>query len=162
MDRFRANSRWVQRGAAALEFALVLPALLFLIYGTVVYGYLFIIYASMTYAAQEAAEVAVAVDPLLESGDYEATVTSTSRLAAAQILNWLPARQFAAIAGNEEGSNVVVEFDQEGAIDLVRVTLNFALEGGNFLPTIDLGAIQIPPLPGVILGESAAALGVTL
>src|SRR5258708_37699419 len=52
-----------QRGAAAVEFAFVFPVLFLLIYGVIVYSYIFVLQESINYAAQQAAEAAVAVEP---------------------------------------------------------------------------------------------------
>lgn len=52
-----------QGGAAAVEFAFVLPILLFLVYATVVYSYLFVVRESIEFAAHKGIEAAVAVDP---------------------------------------------------------------------------------------------------
>jgi hypothetical protein len=68
------HARRGQSGAAALEFAFILPLLLFLIYGMVIYAYVFIVQEAITFAAQEAAEAAVKVDPAQSPEDYQDTV----------------------------------------------------------------------------------------
>ncbi|MGH8458645.1 MAG: TadE/TadG family type IV pilus assembly protein, partial [Nevskiales bacterium] len=57
------RARRSESGAAALEFAILLPLLLLLIYGLFVYSYMFVVQEAITFAAQEAAEAAVKVDP---------------------------------------------------------------------------------------------------
>lgn len=76
-----------QGGAAAVEFAFVLPILLFLVYATVVYSYLFVVRESIEFAAHKGIEAAVAVDPGAADAD---AVRQTEALAAANCaLNWL-------------------------------------------------------------------------
>lgn len=152
-----------QTGAAALEFALVLPVLLFLIYGVVVYGYMFIVQSSMTFAAQEGAQYAVTVDPLVpvgaEEGAYDTKVVTEARATAAAVLSWLPASVRNVIAG-EDGSLVsVTQVPGPGDSTYVRVSLTYDIATNNFIfPSFNLGGLQIPPLPDQLVGESSAVL----
>ena len=66
-------NRTRQRGATALEFAFVFPLLFLLMYGILVYAYIFLLTESLTFVAQEAAESAVAVDPV-NNENYESQV----------------------------------------------------------------------------------------
>jgi Flp pilus assembly protein TadG len=54
------------RGAAAVEFALILPLLLLFLFGVVQFGFLFSVYNTMTHAAREGAR-GMAVEQLNEA-----------------------------------------------------------------------------------------------
>lgn len=74
-----ARARRRLQGAAALEFALVLPLLVVLLLGVIDFGHLFFVVNTMTNAAREGARRG-AVDP------NAATVTTTAQNAARQYL----------------------------------------------------------------------------
>lgn len=56
-------SRVRERGASAVEFALVFPVLFLLVYAVIVYSYTYVLQQAITYTAQHLAEAAVAVNP---------------------------------------------------------------------------------------------------
>ena len=74
--------RWVRRsesGAAAVEFALVILPLVFILYGLIAFGMMFALKQSMTNAASDAARSAIgATDPV-----------ATAKATVAQRLDWL-------------------------------------------------------------------------
>src|SRR5439155_21275547 len=82
-----------ERGASAIEFALVFPFFFGLIYILINYGLLFSLQHSITEAAKEAARSAVACDPTITESDpdkYDTCVTDRVRATAASALDWLP------------------------------------------------------------------------
>lgn len=82
-------SRWhSERGAAAVEFALVLPILLMLVLGTIEFGRAYNVQISLTHAARESARI------MAVSNDWTKTVTN-GRAAAPSLV---PAQmQFSAV-----------------------------------------------------------------
>ena len=144
-----------QRGATAIEFAFVFPILFLLLYGIVVYAYVFLINESITFVAQESAEAAVAVDPNLNAA-YEARVTQQARDTAQRLLQWLPEDQKGRVLGTE-GSRVAVTFPSDGPQDLVQIDLAFDLEG--LFPVVELPFVgSVPPLPNQLRAQAAALL----
>lgn len=142
-----------QRGATATEFALVFPLLFLLLYGMIVYAYIFLVNESITFVAQEAAEAAVAVEP--DTAGYQALVTQRVRTTAVDLLGWMPAGQRDRVVGSA-GERVQVQFEQSGGQDVVRVELEFDLDG--FFPTVSLPLVgRVPPMPES-LGATAIAL----
>lgn len=153
-----ATARERQTGAALVEFAFVFPILFLLVYGVVVYAYVYVIQQSITFAAQEGAAAAVSVDPTTanpltaQQEVVRSTVTSA--------LSWLPASQRTRVLGNS-GERVQVALCPQGAggcpIDsnALRVTLNFTVRPsgtdcatGALFPMLNLFLVGcIPPLP---------------
>ena len=145
-----------QAGATATEFALVFPLLFLLLYGMIVYAYVFLVNESITYVAQEAAEAAVAVDPNdPPPGGYEAQVRQRVRTTAVDLLAWMPASQRERVVGGS-GEKVQVQLETSGGQQVVRVDMRFDLDG--LFPTIALPLVgRVPPMPES-LGANAIAL----
>ncbi len=162
-----------QSGAAAMEFALVLPLLFALSYAILVYSYTFIVYESINYAAQQGAESAVSVDPSLgDSGggtsSYFGNVTTIVRNTVAGALGWMPEQQRAMSIG-ANGSSVQVNFCNQGGGGAAGcplqdtggralvVRINFPIT--SIFPVLTLpGVGTIPPLPATISGVGVAVL----
>lgn len=147
-----------EAGAAALEFAVVLPLLLLLIYGLVVYSYMFVLQEAINFAAQEAAEAAVRVDPAQDPADYEAIVNVEVRAAAARVLDFLPASQRERVLGSD-GSQVQVTVGPSptGIGGVVSVGLVFNFQG--LFPSLSLpGLGSVPPMPSTL--EARGVVGV--
>ena len=149
-----------QSGAAAVEFALVFPILFLLIYGVIVYSYLFVIQESITYTAQEAAEATVAVDP--ETGT-DADRSTRARDTARAILAWMPQNQRERVLGDASGSAVGVQHFAAGTnaacpsdSDCVIVTLTFNVATpNNLFPVITLPGIgALPPMPTALIARA--------
>lgn len=142
-----------ESGAVAVEFALVFPLMFMLMYGIVVYGYTFILQQSIAFAAQEAAEAAVAVSPLAPNGD--ALRLQRVRDTASAVLDWLPASQKQRVIGSN-GDQVQVAYCIGGSggqcpsgTDAIIVTLNFSMTTPSYLfPVLEMPLVgAVPPLP---------------
>ncbi|WP_084182719.1 TadE/TadG family type IV pilus assembly protein [Nevskia soli] len=86
-----------QSGAAAVEFALVFPIMLAIVYGGIVYSYIYVLQQSLNFAAQQGAQAAVATIPIT-TGTDPAGATTAAKLANATLavnnaLGWLPPAQ---------------------------------------------------------------------
>ena len=157
-----------QSGATAVEFAFILPALVALIYSLFVYSYVYVLYESINYAAQQGAESAVAVDPSLDT-DYFSTVQTYAQSTAAGVLSWLPEAQRSASVGNANGSLVeVLQCNASGggaspycpvaASGGTPIVVRISFPVRRFFPALVLPGIgSVPPLP-----ESISGIGVTL
>ena len=148
--------RRAQSGAAAVEFALVFPLLFLLIYGMVVYAYLFVLQQSLVFAAQEAAEAVVRVDPRTGT---DAQRRQEARQMAVRVLDWLPQSQKARVLGDSNGTSVNVEPCEEGQefpcpgdTSGVIVRLTFNVASPNYLfPVINfVGLGAVPPMPDTL------------
>jgi Flp pilus assembly protein TadG len=143
-----------QRGASAVEFAFVFPILFLLVYGVIVYSYVYVIQQSITYSAQQAAEAAVAVNPV-PATTHNARITQRVRAVAVQSLNWMPPGQRTRVIG-ATGEQVQVSFDTVDSNEsVVRMTLTFTMPG--LFPTLRLPLVgNIPPLPNRLRAEAIA------
>jgi Flp pilus assembly protein TadG len=71
-----------QRGASAVEFALVFPALFMTIYGGIVYGYMFFMQQRINFAVQEGLRAAISTDPAgLTAAGYQAAICTAAQTA---------------------------------------------------------------------------------
>lgn len=138
-------------GAATVEFAFVFPLLFLLVYGVIVYSYIFVLQQSITYAAQLAADAAVKVNPRAE--DADALRAAAIRQTVVSALSWLPESQRQRVVGSG-GERVLIEPCPAGAADCpsdssaLRVTLRFNLRSPDLFPVLDLYVVgQVPPLP---------------
>lgn len=151
-----ASRRSHQRGGAAVEFAFVFPILFLLMYGVIVYSYMFVLQESLNFAAQEAAEAAVAVDPDRSiTPDYNNQVEVQVRSTAQAVLGWLPEAQKQRVLG-AEGAKVSVVFgttEVAPATDTVTVTLTYDLEG--LFPVLSLYFVgDVPPMPQTLQAQA--------
>ena len=157
--RWWSGIRRMQSGASVVEFAFVFPILFMLIYGAVVYSYVFVINESIHYAAKTAAESAVRVDP--QAADYETLVRSTARNAASNTLAWMPVSQRARFADQEDDLFGTVTIEEIDGNQVVRVVLNFDVSESSpaIFPVISLPLVgDVPPLPARMQASAVALL----
>lgn len=167
MDALRTQCRTEstlrrQSGATAVEFAFVLPLLLALTYAMFVYAYVYVVYESVNYAAQQGAESAVAVDPAL-GDEYLGTIQTYAQTTALGVLSWLPEAQRSAMVINVQPCNAsggggvspYCPSADTGGMPIV-VHIDFPL--ADVFPVLDLPLVgNVPPLPASLVG-----VGVTL
>lgn len=152
-----------QQGAVAVEFAFVFPLLFLLMYGIVVYSYVFVLNSALHFAVQEAAEAAVRVDP--SANDADGLRAIRARQTAASVLHWMPAAQRERAVG-AQGSEVQVQFCPDSADAAcppggggIIVTVVMPLVDPDLFPQIDLPLVGlIPPLPNTLRAQAVARL----
>lgn len=147
-----SRGRHRQMGAAVIEFAFVFPILLFMIYGLVVYAYIFVLQESITFVAQQAAASAVSVSPNQTAANARTQMTTLATNTVNQSLAWLGASQLAArVTPNTTvtfcSQTVVATCPTDGG-DAVVVTVKFNVSTPTPLfPVLSFGSGQIPPMP---------------
>lgn len=160
------SARTAQGGAAVVEFALVFPLLFLMMYGVIVYGYVFVLHESLVFAAQESAASAVAADATQPG--HEAQMTALARNTAVRLLSWLPGDQAARVLGSN-GDKVQVTFCTKGGTgcppdtDGVVVQLVFDLNQPTPLfPVISFGGLMgisaVPPLPTQLTAQATVRI----
>lgn len=155
-SRPSTQGRRAQRGSSAVEFAFVFPILFLLVYGVIVYSYIYVIQQSITYGAQQSAEAAVAVNPQ-PTASLNARIEQRVRAVALQSLNWLPASQVARLRGQDGNIGRVTFETIDSDESVVRVTLEFQVPG--LFPTLTLPLVgTIPPLPPLLRAQAIARI----
>jgi len=145
-------------GAAALEFALVFPVLLLMIYGAIHYALIFTLSMSLTSAANEGARAAVAVDP--EESDYETLLIARARAAVVSNLGWLTAAQQSIVLGTG-GNQVSVVREVDATLgDIVRVEVTYPSYASQpLLPVFSFPVLGvIPPVPSQLAATAVLQL----
>jgi Flp pilus assembly protein TadG len=79
-----------QKGAAAIEFALVFGIFFAVFYGLITYSLPLLLMQSFNQAAAEAVRQAMAVDPVTSGSAYPTLLTQRAKDAAAAQLSWIP------------------------------------------------------------------------
>lgn len=149
---FVASGANKESGTAAIEFAFVLPVFLFMMYGMVVYAYMFVLQESLVFAAQASAEATVKVNPAQE--DYEAALDAVAKSTASQILGYLPEDQKQRVLGGDAEKVTVTPDTANGTIE---VELTFEFEG--LFPVLSLpGLGDVPPMPANLTARAVAAI----
>ena len=145
-----------QRGAAAIEAALLFVIFFTLFYAIVSYSLPLMMMQGFQHAASAGARAAVAVDnPNAE--DYHARVNSQVNTVVGESLTWLPKTAHDAVFGGTEG--VKVEFDKPIA-GMLTVTVKFPSYTSNpLIPILSLPGIgDVPKLPTDLIGRAAVQL----
>ncbi|WAH58179.1 pilus assembly protein [Pseudomonas silvicola] len=142
-----------QKGAAAIEFALVFMIFFAAFYAVVAYSLPLLMMQSFNEASAEAIRQTVAIDPTTAGTGYTAQVKSTAVTAVTTVVNkWLPT------ALNFSSSNVSVTY--AGAGNLLTVTISYPSSNLNtIMPFLTLPGIgQVPNLPTNLTATSSMML----
>ncbi|MGY2290633.1 TadE/TadG family type IV pilus assembly protein [Pseudomonas sp. SDO528_S397] len=135
-----------QKGAAALEFAMVFMIFFAVFYGLVSYSLPLLLMQSFTQATAEGARRAVALDPA--TAGYNAAVTARATAAAQAQLNWIPPA-FKFLPGY-----VTATYSPTG---LLTVQINYPSDNlKSVLPFLVLPGIgTVPNLPTTLSAQSS-------
>jgi Flp pilus assembly protein TadG len=117
------------RGAAAVEFAIVLPLFLTLVLGTIDYGYYFFVSEVVTNAAREGARAGSVVDP----SDQALAVSEAESVA----------NNYLARGGLSQQGVQTPTIVQVNGVDAVRVEINYPVGSlTGFFPSTMIPAIS--------------------
>jgi Flp pilus assembly protein TadG len=149
----------LQRGAAAIEFALVFLIFFVVFYGIVSYALVFVLSQGFSFAANEGARAAVAIDRTVfaDEADYlDNGVEPRVKEIVVQTLSWLPAKAFEKAVGTD-GANVLVDTTDTGAL---RVTIRYPdYKGDPLIPILSFpGFGDVPNVPNDLQGVSVIGL----
>lgn len=155
-----------QSGATAVEFAIIFPVFFLIIYCGIAFAYVFILQQAITFAADEGAQAAVAVDPTLyadDPGAYQNAVQQRAVSVVSSSLSWLPAQQLALVAGNVNAQAAPCPFSSttDAAGNLYYICIQFPVVASGLFPEITLpltGGAAFPPLPPVISAQGVVRL----
>ena len=147
--------RRAQSGASAIEFALVFPLLVALIYGGLVYSYVFLLQQAINFAAQQGVQAALAVVPTSNGANDSSKRMQNADLVAKSTLNWLPAAQLTRVTTSAAGSCTV----PSGTSGFTyQVSFDLSGSGGLFpsIAALPFGLGTIPPLPSNLVACAVA------
>jgi Flp pilus assembly protein TadG len=118
----RAQARRDEDGAAALEFALVLPILLTLVFAIISYGYMFSVRQALTQAAAEGARAAA----VAASGQASTQATAAVNSALSSL----------SMTCGSGGLTCTPTAATCGTAACMKVTVSFAYRANNPLPSL--------------------------
>lgn len=150
----KASVRTTQRGASAIEFSLIFPVFIALLYAIVTYSMVFMLIQSFTYASEDALRSALAVDceGLTAQQCVDDRITPAIRTQVVDTLDWLPASVKSEVLG-ASGEKVVVNCVADTCTVEVRYN-NY--ESNPLIPAITLPAIgTIPRIPQDLVGRAS-------
>jgi len=151
----RCEGRAGQAGATVVEFAFVFPILFLLVYGTIVYSYVYVLQQAITFTAQQAAESAVAVNPM-PAASFDQRASQRVKAVVQQQLSWLSPSQRLRVLG-DSGQKIQISFPSVDGASVVQVKLVFDLDG--LFPAIRLPMVgAIPPLPSTLSSQALARI----
>lgn len=137
-----------QRGAAAIEFAIVFVLFFAVFYAIVSYSLAMLLAQGMTQAAEEGVRAAIAVNPLSFATDaeYDSAVQAQARARIEDALEWLPAK---ARAQNRIETLVVG--------NVISVTITYPnYKNNGLVPTLTLPLIgDVPRIPDDLVGKAS-------
>ncbi len=141
-----------QKGAAAIEFALVFVIFFAVFYGVVAYSLPLLMMQSFNQASAEGVRRAVSVDPSTTGSNYNALVMSTAIDATFNALQWLPT--------GLNFSTSYISASYTGAGSSLTVTIKYPSSNiNNVLPFLVLpGVGQVPNLPTNLTASSSLIL----
>ncbi|WP_430009468.1 TadE family protein [Methylophaga lonarensis] len=149
-----------QRGAAAIEAALLFVIFFSLFYAIVSYSLPMLLMQSFNHAAASGARAAVAVDPnaFSDTNDYISSgVEPRVRAVVADTLSWLPAAARAQVLGNNN-QNIAINFNPGNGMLTVTVAYN-GYRNNPLVPVLRLPAIgDVPRLPDDLSASAMIAL----
>lgn len=137
-----------QKGAAAIEFALVFVIFFSVLYGVLSYSFPLLLMQSFNQSTAEAVRRSMAVDPTLTGADYKAKVESVAKGVLDQQLGWMP-------------TAMTTNISKTAVYDLTSRTLTAtvslpAATLSNILPVLKLpGGITVPSLPNALSAQSS-------
>ncbi|MES2868027.1 MAG: TadE/TadG family type IV pilus assembly protein [Pseudomonadota bacterium] len=130
-----------QKGAAAIEFALVFVIFFAVLYGVLSYSLPLLLVQSFNHATAEAARRSVAVDP--SAAGYDALVVQVAKDVLAEKLAWVP-------------SGLVVKQEATYVAGLLTVKASIKASDLNaIMPVLKLGTITVPSLPATLEATSS-------
>ncbi|MGH8550460.1 MAG: TadE/TadG family type IV pilus assembly protein [Methylococcales bacterium] len=158
--RGKLSSARAQRGAAAIEAALMFIIFFSIFYGLVSYALPMTMIQAFQHAAAAGARAAVAVEPTKfanTSAYLESGVKPAVRAVVGNLLAWLPSAAKSAVLGN---SNQNVQIDFDPGSDLLTVTVVFRSYTSNpLMPILTLPGIgAVPRLPPDLRGTASLQL----
>ncbi|AOK29917.1 pilus assembly protein TadE [Burkholderia singularis] len=127
-----------QRGATAVEFAILFPLFFMILYGLVTYGMIFAAQQTLTLAATEGARAALGYQAASTPAAALAARADAACTAAKNLTGWLAAK-------GSESACVSMSCAYAPSMDCIQVTVTYPYAANPLLPAIPLfGAALVP------------------
>lgn len=141
-----------QKGAAAIEFAIIFVLFFVLFYAIVAYSLAMLLMQGLTQAAEEGVRAAIAVNPLSYANEaaYKSSVEATAKNRAAAALSWLPtkARQ-QVVTGNQ-----ITAVLSNSVVSVTVTYPNYSTNG--LVPTLVIPLVgAVPRVPANLVGQAS-------
>ncbi|MDR3096362.1 MAG: pilus assembly protein [Paraburkholderia sp.] len=130
----------MQRGAAAIEFALAFPLFFAILYGIVMYSMIFLVQQSLTSAVAEGARAALVYQ---NGADPASALTSRAQAAckrALAVVGWLAQAPQCTQAVNAAPAGCT----ENTAMDCIQITLTYAWSTHPLVPPLPLMGLLAP------------------
>ena len=137
-----------QKGAAAIEFALVFVIFFAVLYGVVSYSLPLLLVQSFNNATAEAVRRSMAVDPT--AANYGGLVETLAKNVLNEKLSWVPTAVMGSLVP-------AATYNATTKVLTASVTLP-ATALTSIMPVLKLGIITVPNLPTSLKAESSAQL----
>ena len=137
-----------QKGAAAIEFALVFVIFFAVLYGVLSYSLPLLLVQSFNNATAEAVRRSMAVDPAAANYGAVVETETLAKSVLSEKLTWVPA----AVRGS-----LVITATYNAKILTAKVSLP-ATALSSIMPVLKLGTITVPNLPATLSAASSAQL----
>ena len=139
-----------QKGAAAIEFALVFVVFFAVLYGVLSYSLPLLLMQSFNNATAEAVRRSVAVDPSLTAATYKSTVEALATSVLNDKLSWVPKTVATSLVKT-------ATYDATKGVLTATVSLpSVALR--SIMPVLKFGTITVPDLPSSLTVTSSMKL----
>jgi Flp pilus assembly protein TadG len=150
--------RCKQRGAAAIEFALLFVLFFAVFYALVSYAIAMMLQESFQHAAEEGARSAIAVDSLAfaSTSAYRSGVEPQVRTTVGNSLSWLPTGVKNEVLGAANGN---VQLGWSGTNTLTVTVIYTGYTSNPLMPVLTFPAIgDVPKLPADLVGRAVIEL----
>ena len=138
-----------QKGAAAIEFALVFVIFFAVLYGVLSYSLPLLLVQSFNNATAEAVRRSMAVDPT--ASNYGTVVETLAKSVLSEKLNWVP---------TAVKSSLVPDAKYNTATKVLTASVSLpATALSAIMPVLKLGSITVPNLPTDLKAESSVQIG---
>lgn len=141
-----------QKGAAAIEFALVFVIFFVVLYGVLSYSLPLLLMQSFNHSTAEAARRSVAVDPAALSNDaaYKKAVEDVAKSVLTEQLKWVP-------TGLSGSITKTANYNTTSKQLMVTVSVP-AVALATLMPVLKFGTITVPKLPDTLQAQSSLQL----
>ena len=136
-----------QKGAAAIEFALVFVIFFAVLYGVLSYSLPLLLMQSFNNATAEAVRRSVAVDPTLTAAAYKTAVESVAKGVLDEKLRWVPTAVAPSLVKT-------ASYDPVAGVLTATVSLPSAALA-TLMPVLTLGTVSVPQLPTTLTAQSS-------